>query len=342
MTVAEEHRHRRELWQGIQNLDLGALDPLALRDLGIYGGAQGIWVDKRRTSALTADATGVTVGILHTGRHYPDELSEEGLIYHYPDTGRPAARDLAEVRATKAAKTLSLPIFVILRGDRSASKRRVRLGWVEDWDDSSKQFLILFGEKEPPHIPAPVADAPFVLTEDRERRLGQIKVRAGQQQFRFQVLKHYGCKCAVCSITHPRLIVAAHVCGKAFKGSDDWRNGLPLCQTHHAAFDAGLFDIEPHTLCIIIKSGLSATALGLNAGVLSTVRNAPHQDALAWRWRRIDAEIVLLSAAQPPSALRQLPFRGRFRLKRLPLQITLRSEAVRQMRLCPNPLLHKS
>jgi hypothetical protein len=284
MTVAEEHRHRTELWHAIQSGYLGALDPTALRDFGIYGGAQGIWVDKRRTAALTPDGTGVTVGILHTGRHYPDELSEEGLIYHYPETGRPAARDLAEVKATKAAKTLRLPIFVILRGDRSASKRRVHLGWVEDWDDSSKQFLIVFGEKAPLYIAAPAPDAPFVLTEDRERRLGQIRVRAGQQQFRFQVLKHYGCKCAVCSITHPRLIVGAHVCGKAFKGSDDWRNGLPLCQTHHAAFDAGLFDIEPQTLRIIIKSGLSTTASGLSAGALSTIRNAPHQDALRWRW----------------------------------------------------------
>jgi putative restriction endonuclease len=285
MTVAEEHRHRRELWHGIQNLDLGALDPLALRDLGIYGGAQGIWVDKRRTSALTPEGAGVTVGILHTGRHYPDELSDEGLIYHYPETGRPAARDLAEVNATKAAKRLGLPIFVILRGERSASKRRVRLGWVEDWDDSSKQFLIIFGETEPPYVAAPAPNAPFVLTEDRERRLGQIKLRAGQQQFRFQVLQNYGCRCAVCSITHPRLIVAAHIRGKAFKGSDDWRNGLPLCQTHHAAFDAGLFDIEPQTLRVLIKAGLSASALGISAEGLGAMQNAPHEEALSWRWQ---------------------------------------------------------
>jgi hypothetical protein len=226
----------------------------------------------------------VTVSILHTGRHYPDELSEEGLIYHYPETGRPAARDLAEVSATKNAKALRLPVFVILRGDRSASKRRVRVGWVEDWDDGSKQFLILFGEQEPPYVMAPDPDAPFLLTEDREGRFGQVRVRAGQQQFRFQVLKHYGCKCAVCSISHPRLIVAAHIRGKAFKGSDDWRNGLPLCQTHHAAFDAGLFRIEPKTLRVVIMSGLSATALGLSGEVLSTLRNTPHIDALLWCW----------------------------------------------------------
>ena len=41
-----------------------------LREMGVYGGAQGIWVDKRRTGALTADGNGVTVGVRHTGQHY--------------------------------------------------------------------------------------------------------------------------------------------------------------------------------------------------------------------------------------------------------------------------------
>ena len=76
MTITEEHRHRGELWQNIQNLDLGALDPIALRDLGIYGGAQGIWVDKRRTSAFTPEGTGVTVGIL--GNYHLDVVTHYG------------------------------------------------------------------------------------------------------------------------------------------------------------------------------------------------------------------------------------------------------------------------
>ena len=104
----------------------------------------------------------------------------------------------------------------------------MRKGWVEDWDDASRHFLVLFGETEPPYSPAPDDNSPFVLTDHAERRVGRVKLRAGQQQFRFKVLKRYGCKCAVCSITHPQLLVAAHICGKASAGSDDWRNGLPL------------------------------------------------------------------------------------------------------------------
>ena len=51
-----------------------------LRSALVYGGAQGIWVDKKKTTdALTTDGHGVTVSMLHTGRHYPDDLSEGGL-----------------------------------------------------------------------------------------------------------------------------------------------------------------------------------------------------------------------------------------------------------------------
>ena len=85
-----------------------------------------------------------------------------------------------------------------------------------------------------------------------------MKVRARQQVFRFQVLAQYGAKCAVCSITHPTLLKAAHIRGKREKGSDDWRNRLPLCATHLDAYDAQLFAIHPETLSIWLDGGVLA------------------------------------------------------------------------------------
>ena len=111
MTVADELARRLKLWEQLSTGDTGNADPSALRSALVYGGTQGIWVDKKTTGALTMDGHGVTVSILHTGRHYPDDLSEDGLIYHYPATRRPPARDAAEVQATKNAGTLSLPIL---------------------------------------------------------------------------------------------------------------------------------------------------------------------------------------------------------------------------------------
>jgi hypothetical protein len=147
MTVADELARRVKLWEQVWAGDADNVDPGTLRSAAIYGGAQGIWVDKKTTGTLAKD--GVTVSILHTGRHYPDDLSDDGVIYHYPRTNRPAGRDAAEVQATKNAAALSLPIFAILPGTRSAAKRSIRLGWVVDFDDENRQFLILFGKDEP-------------------------------------------------------------------------------------------------------------------------------------------------------------------------------------------------
>ena len=122
-----------------------SIEPQFLRRLRVYGGAQGIWVDKVVTAPVASTAGSVCVSILHTGRHYPDDLSDDGVIYHYPETGRQPGRDAAEVEATKEAARLRLPIFVILPS-ASPSRREVRLGWVTEWDDENKQFLILFGE----------------------------------------------------------------------------------------------------------------------------------------------------------------------------------------------------
>jgi hypothetical protein len=48
---ASETARRLDLWKTISNERLDDLEPGRLRDLGIYGGAQGIWVDKAHTAS---------------------------------------------------------------------------------------------------------------------------------------------------------------------------------------------------------------------------------------------------------------------------------------------------
>ena len=109
-------------------------------------------------------------------------------------------------------------------------------------------------------------------------------VRTGHQQFRFHVMSQYGAKCAVCEIRHPQLLKAAHICGIAEKGSDDWRNGIPLCATHHDAFDCHLFCIDPSSGALQCKPGVDPNAIGLKQAKLQPLKNSPHMDALQWRW----------------------------------------------------------
>ena len=112
--IAHELALRRSMWDRLaQSGGPRKAKPQLLRDLGIYGGAQGIWVDKERTRKLTNSGTGVTVGVLHTGSSYADDLSDDGVLYHYPTTARSPGRDQSEVDATKAAGRFGLPVFVI-------------------------------------------------------------------------------------------------------------------------------------------------------------------------------------------------------------------------------------
>jgi putative restriction endonuclease len=77
---------------------------------------------------------------------------------------------------------------------------------------------------------------------------------------------------------------AAHICGVAQYGSDDWRNGIPLCATHYDAFDDHLFCIHPKSKAVECKPGITAVEIGLRETSLKTLKNSPHEDALKWRW----------------------------------------------------------
>ena len=151
--ITQELEHRWQLWRTL--LATGGpmgVSPQRLRTLGMYGGAQGVWVDKARTAPLTANGDGVTIGVLHTGTAYADDLSVDGVLYHYPRTQRPLGRDRAEIQATKAAGELGCPLFVITYPTPQAATRDVHLSWVEGWDDAAQLFLITFGEAPPPQL----------------------------------------------------------------------------------------------------------------------------------------------------------------------------------------------
>jgi hypothetical protein len=285
--IREEHDRRMGLWSRV--LQAGgptSVAPTRLRELGIYGGAQGIWVDKARTGELTPGGSGITVSVLHTGQSYADDLAQDCVIYHYPSTRRPPGRDRAEVEATKAAGRYGLPFFVITYPTPHATTRDVRLGWVEAWDDQTRTFLITFYEQPPvSDDPSPRVEEPFILVDEGERPTREGLARPGQQRFKFRVLKRYGPYCVVCGLNNAELLDAAHLRPKSESGSDDPRNGLVFCPTHHRAFDMRLFAIEPETLRVVIYvTGPDADRLGIVHHSLDHLENKPHIEALRWAW----------------------------------------------------------
>lgn len=290
-TIIQEVADRKALWNHL--LERGGpkeISPAILRALGIYGGAQGIWVDKARTSTLTDGGFGLTVSLTHSGKSYPDDWSTDGVIYHYPDTHRPQRRDTSEIEATKNARKFGVPVFVITH--TSHSKRDVYIGWVTDWDDATKQFLVLFDKDFQQSSTTAVQiveeiahETPFALFEQETSTKHTVIGRKSQQRFKFQVLKRYGPKCAVCEMDVLALLQAAHLVPREYHGSYDPRNGLVFCANHHLAFDTNLFAINHKTLELCYRtSGPDARGLQISAKDLQHLKNLPHGDALTWRY----------------------------------------------------------
>jgi len=137
------------------------------------------------------------------------------------------------------------------------------------------------------NTPEETEEVPFQMFGGEDvRRLSERRVRRNQAKFRFDVLARYGCECAVCSIGESVLLEAAHIVPKADNGSDDVRNGLPLCLLHHKATEknVALIRIHPETLEVICTGGRSYEELRVTKSSLEELPKLPNKEALQYLW----------------------------------------------------------
>jgi hypothetical protein len=119
--------------------------------------------------------------------------------------------------------------------------------------------------------------------------------------FRHVVLGAYDFTCSICEMKF-RLgslieATAAHIVPKRKSGTDDPRNGLALCRTHHWAFDVGLFSLSDDyrvTLSPVLNQADARNFILLDSEgkPILLPRNEvvqPHPKALAWH----RAEVLL-------------------------------------------------
>ena len=107
------------------------------------------------------------------------------------------------------------------------------------------------------------------IPETEKERL--IKGRIGQGKFK-KLLTERECKCALCGVTDPRVLIASHI--KPWSASSneerlDVNNGLLLCPNHDALFDKHLISFDSHGE-IVISQTLDETArvfLNVNAAL---------------------------------------------------------------------------
>lgn len=256
------------------------LPAVSLNERRIYRGQAGIFADFTVTCHLASP--GVAVSVMHTGRHYADDLDDDFAIYHYPKTNRPVASDANEIQSVKNAQLLGLPIFFI---SQRGNGRTVRKGWVVSHDDNARVFLIEFGESTPRPLAIEIDDAPFERKTRRDLTVSQIERRERSTKFRYQAATRYGGVCVVSGIDVYEMLEGAHVIPVKDGGSDDPRNGLLINAAAHRAFDARLWAINPTTLKIETKKdGPDPHRMRLSRLDLSGCGTLPHRSALEWRY----------------------------------------------------------
>lgn len=271
---------RSSAWLGLLASHPTAVAPAAfIRDLGLYNGYRGVWVDKTRTVSA-ASPSGITIGVRHDGSSYADRLSETGLIYKFPET-ETAGYDRMEIEATRTAMSVGLPIFVV-SGHKDAPTREVRLAYVEACNDEAQEFLLTFA-------PAPLAEARLAVSNSTnsapEWLARRVAARGNERRFAFEVMERYGPRCAVCDISQRALLASAHLRPVFAKGTDEPSNGLVLCANHHLAMDAGLWRADPESTRVVARKGVDLGGIGVTRSDLTILRAKPSAESLAWLWK---------------------------------------------------------
>ncbi|WP_257976233.1 HNH endonuclease [Vibrio parahaemolyticus] len=142
--IIKEIERRQRLFNAISYVDI-AIDvkPSKLRDLGIYGGAAGVWVNSDVTRGVVSSSSGVAVSILHTGKNYSDNMSSKGIDYDFPNTNRNGSHDQNEIQALKNCFESKIPLFVISKASNQ-KLRNVHIGLVQTFDEINAKAFIRF------------------------------------------------------------------------------------------------------------------------------------------------------------------------------------------------------
>lgn len=299
--IVHEHRWRQAAWAELQRHG-GVVSPRWLRGRGIYGAAQGVWVDADRTRSLAAP--GIAVSVRHTGHHYADSIDGEQIIYSYPRTDRPGVRDSNEIDAVRNARDHSLPLFVVSDVE-GGTRRLVRLAWVIADDPASRSFLMEFAESEPTQLEEhdPPDDAPFETRAPRTRTARTIDRLDRDTTFKFRMLRRYEGRCAISGVDVQEVLDGAHVIDVAKGGSDDARNGLLLTADLHRALDAHLWALHPLTLKVVTRpQGPTLDDLQVGSDRLRPDARRPHPRALEWRYRQFRDLLAKATQDAPEAA----------------------------------------
>ena len=281
--LEDELKWRMGKWDELQSLSSWpSVTPGQIRELDLYAGMAGVYKDANRTGMLMQG--GITVSILNTTGNYTDEITDNRLIYSYPNTMRHPSHDKGEIQSLKNAMSIQMPIFVISELD--GGLRNVNLGWIEGCEDSASCALVKLDEAPDRIINANTEfEVQFQAKITRKLKLIEVQKIERDPKFKFNALSLYGSTCAVTDLTVERMLDAAHVVPVSENGSDHPKNSLLLSSSVHRAFDSHYWSIEPETLQLATrKIGPTLDQMKIHRQSISHLVAKPHPDALEIRW----------------------------------------------------------
>lgn len=166
-----------------------------------------------------------------------DDVEGGGVLYRY----RAGSIDQPDNRALRAAKDLQTPL-IYFRGVGDSQYAVIAPMFVIEDDPRARTVRLMTG------LPFEDTRGNGLVSSEEARRLqfAMVARRLDQVRFRRDVLRAYRRRCAICSLTEPDLVEAAHIIGwRESAGDSEVVNGLALCAIHHRAYDRNLLGIDP-------------------------------------------------------------------------------------------------
>jgi putative restriction endonuclease len=217
--------------------------------------AQGFFLDNQRiplvgpSGIFKPQALELPLSITTTPNSpYNDSFGRDGRLRYRYRGNDPNHRDNVGLRE---AMRLRLPLAYF----HGIALGRYVPAWpafiVEDHPDPfAPAFSVLIDDKSHIGIYAEGGDELRSVgeadTARREYITSTVRVRLHQREFRERVLEAYRRQCAFCRLRHEELLDAAHIIPDREPGGEPVvRNGVALCNLHHAAFDKFFIGVRP-------------------------------------------------------------------------------------------------
>lgn len=173
---------------------------------------------------------------------YDDAFGNDGHLRYRYRGADPRHRDNVGLRECMRSNRPLVYFHGIAKGQYLAAWPTFIIGD----DPANLTFTVAVDDAQ--HLGEGLTDFVGEPTTDIRRKYvtSTVRRRMHQAAFRERVLAAYRRQCALCRLRHVELLEAAHILPDSSpEGEPVVRNGLALCNLHHAAFDRQILGIRP-------------------------------------------------------------------------------------------------